>query len=173
MNRNTQRLRIDRMLAQDLFQRRQAQLLHSTSLTCHCDQAEDLTAEIFLTLLNRLPDLNLLEPLDGYLLTIFRNRLRSPRPPRPLSLQHAGIELPVYRQNPLRQLLRSQLRRDLDRSIAALPFRVRTVIKLYHCEGDNHHTIHAKTGLPLRTVQRRLREGRTILKKRLAVWESG
>lgn len=171
MNRAENSTKINRLLAESLFIKHQARLRHRISHSIHRHHAEDLTAETFTVFLERLPELNLIKPLDNYLLGIFKNQLRKPLTGRSLSIEEHRIKLPVYDQNPLQQLIRRQLCRSVHTALDTLPAHIRTTVKKFHWDNQSQQLIREQTGIPIRTLQRHLHRGRTLLKNRLKEWE--
>jgi len=66
---------------------------------------------------------------------------------------------------------RSELRRDLQAAIAALPERYRGVVVLYYAEGVNYPEIAEILDIPVGTVKTHLHRAKRVLRERLDGWE--
>lgn len=68
---------------------------------------------------------------------------------------------------------RSDLRRDLDAAIAALPERYRAVVMLYYLEDVSYPEIAEILELPLGTVKTHLHRAKRMLREHLDGWGAG
>lgn len=66
---------------------------------------------------------------------------------------------------------RSELRRDLEAAIAALPERYRGVVVLYYGEGVNYPEIAEILEIPIGTVKTHLHRAKRVLREHLDGWE--
>lgn len=72
-------------------------------------------------------------------------------------------------EEPESYALRRELRIELERAIADLPYHQRVVVVLSDIEGYNYHEISDMVGIPLGTVKSRIARGRARLRDRLVV----
>ena len=69
--------------------------------------------------------------------------------------------------------MRSDMRKDLDAAIAALPERYRAVVMLYYLEDVSYPEIAEILELPLGTVKTHLHRAKRLLREHLEGWGSG
>lgn len=133
--------------------------------------AEDVTQDVFLTLLDRLPTLDAHEPLDGWLYRVTCNRcLRKLRREsffrRPL-VRWLLARDQVAEASPEQQVF---ARRDLERArcaLAALPARERVIVGMCHLDGKSQREVCEILGLSKGYVSKLLARGIARLEEAL------
>ncbi len=179
-----------------LFEREVARLtdrLYGTALrlTRDPDEAEDVVAEAVGRAWARLGALRQPDQIEGWLFRILNNtfisRWRRKRCRQDLEddldspeQQEAGsAEFSFFQQlhhpfllwwgTPEQHVLDSLLQQDIQRAIDALPDVFRVIVVMVELEGYTYREVSEILGIPLGTVQSRLKRGRSLLQK--ALWE--
>jgi RNA polymerase sigma-70 factor (ECF subfamily) len=137
--------------------------------------AEDVTQEVFVTLIRTLPRYEphragLLTYLYGVARNVTRNRLRRDR--RFVALETAVEEKPSGADDPCAAASHSQQLSQLRSSVLALPSRYREVVILYDIHGLSYAETAQVLHVPVGTVRSRLNRGRQIIAVRLREAES-
>lgn len=131
--------------------------------------AEDVTQEVFLTLIQRGRDYDPLRgPVAAFLFGIARNQvlrwLRSRK--NAIELQNAIQELPSH-DNPLQDLKRKENIDSIRKMILALPPKYREAVVLCDLHEMDYESISRVTGCSIGTVRSRLHRGRAMLEAKL------
>ncbi len=151
--------------------------------------AEDITQEVFLKALNSLRTFREESSLQTWLFRIATNLCRDVHRRRqrekgwlPLWRQPDGeecsgeespLEIPDYRHDPERLLLREELSELLTQAIDRLPIAMREVLVLHDMESMSYEEIAHALGIPLGTVKSRLFHARARLRDALASYVYG
>lgn len=130
-------------------------------------RAEDLTQEVFVRAWQRLGSFRFESKFSTWLHRLALNHalsaLRSaPKPSVELD-EHLADEAA------LAQVRTERARMDLERLIARLPPRARTVLVLHELEGLNHEEISVATGMAVGSSKAQLHRARALLRKMVAV----
>lgn len=131
--------------------------------------AEDVTQEVFLTLIQRGGEYDSRRgPVVGFLFGIARNQvlrwLRSRK--NSMEVQHAINELPAQ-QNPLQDLARKENIDSIRRLILGLPPKYREAVVLCDLNEMDYESISRVVGCSIGTVRSRLHRGRAMLEAKL------
>jgi RNA polymerase sigma-70 factor (ECF subfamily) len=142
-----------------------ARLMSGSSAT-----AEDVTQEVFVTLIRTLPQYEpqragLLTYLYGVARNVTRNRLRRDR--RFVALNAAMEETPSGADDPCAAASRSQQLTQLRRVVVALPSRYREVVILCDVHGLSYAQTARVLQAPVGTVRSRLNRGRQMIAVRI------
>lgn len=151
--------------------------------------AEDITQEVFLKALSSLRTFREESSLQTWLFRIATNLCRDVHRRRqrekgwlPLwrypdgeecSGEESPIEIPDYRNDPERLLLREELSELLTQAIDRLPIAMREVLVLHDMESMSYEEIAHALGIPLGTVKSRLFHARSRLRDALASYVYG
>jgi RNA polymerase sigma-70 factor (ECF subfamily) len=136
-------------------------------LTGDADLAEELTQEAFVRAWRKLHLFGARSALSTWLHRLTVNvvmadhRVHTPRRRRQLPLDDVHPELPADRQEGTEVAL------DLERAIAALPPRARSVFVLHDVEGYGHAEIAELAGMAVGTSKAHLHRARDLLRKAL------
>lgn len=146
--------------------------------------AEDITQEVFLKVLNSLHGFREESSLQTWLFRIATNLCRDLLRHRqrekgwlPLwkhgdtesnTEEECAIDLPDTRHEPERLLLQEELSRVLHEAIDRLPVAMRQVIVLHDVEDLSYDEVAEALGVPVGTVKSRLFHARTRLRNALA-----
>lgn len=133
--------------------------------------ADDLAQEVFLRAYRGLAGFEGRARFSTWLYRIAYNvylnhRTRS----RELAALPAGFEAGAMAPETALSASRSDLRRDLDAAISALPDRYRAVVMLYYLEDVSYPEIAEILDLPLGTVKTHLHRAKRILRENLHGW---
>lgn len=149
------------------------------------DEAQDLTQETFLQMLEGLPRFREQSRFYTWLHRIALNRCldwgrRKSRRPPAVSLNYLmdeGWAEPADARagsRPDEMLLAQELRKQIQAAIAAVPERFRNVVLLADVEGLSTREIADRLGCPVNTAKTRLHRGRAMIRRRLRAYlESG
>ncbi len=177
---------VERILAGDeslfevLVRRYQSRVLsHVARMVGNCDDALDLSQEIFVKVFQALDRYNPEFKFSTWLFRIAGNaaidHLRKRRPRTvPLEVREPdgqSLSSPEYKSSDLDPyaVLRNSERGDaIARAIQALPEEFRELIGLRHFTGLSYEEIAELKGMPLGTVKNKLFRARAVLKDRLA-----
>ncbi|MDW8321656.1 MAG: sigma-70 family RNA polymerase sigma factor [Armatimonadota bacterium] len=151
--------------------------------------AEDITQEVFLKALTSLHAFREESSLQTWLFRIATNLCRDLHRRRqrekgwlPLwrwldgedsSDVESAIEIPDYKSNPEKLLLREELGDLLKRAIDRLPMAMREVLVLHDIESLSYEEIAQTLGIPLGTVKSRLFHARARLRHALDSYVNG
>ncbi len=132
--------------------------------------AEDVTQEVFVTLIRTLPQYEpqragLLTHLYGVARNVTRNRLRRDR--RFVALDTAVREKPSDKDDPYAAASHSQQLSQLRRIVVALPSRYREVVILCDIHGLSYAETAGVLHVPVGTVRSRLNRGRHMIAVRV------
>lgn len=147
-----------------------ARLMSGSSAT-----AEDVTQEVFVTLIRTLPRYEpqragLVTYLYGVARNVTRNRLRRDR--RFVALDEAVEETPSVADDPCAAASHSQQLSQLRRIVLALPSRYREVVILCDVHGLSYAETARVLRTPVGTVRSRLNRGRQMIGVRVREAES-
>ena len=143
--------------------------------TGDAEDARDVTQEVFLKVYSALDTFDPRYKFSTWLFRIGGNaaidhiRRRKARPiPIDLPLNEDGeamqVDLPDTRPDPLEDLSRMRLRRELDAAIERLPDDYRELISLRHYGELPYEEIAEMKGMPLGTVKNKLFRARQALR---------
>ena len=137
--------------------------------------AEDVTQEVFVTLIRTLPQYEpqragLLTYLYGVARNVTRNRLRRDR--RFVAIDTTIEDKPSTDDDPCTAASRSQQLAQLRRSVLALPSRYREAVILCDIHGLSYAETARVLQAPIGTVRSRLNRGRQMIAVRLREAES-
>jgi RNA polymerase sigma-70 factor (ECF subfamily) len=137
--------------------------------------AEDVTQEVFVTLMRTLPRYDshraeLLTYLYGVARNVTRNRLRRDR--RFVALDAAVEGTPSSADDPCAAASRAEQLAQLRRSVLALPSRYREVVILCNVHGLSYAETARVLRAPIGTVRSRLNRGRQLIAIRMRKAES-
>lgn len=143
--------------------------------------AEDITQEVFLKVLNSLHGFREESSLQTWLFRIATNLCRDTLRRRqrergwlPLwrnadeDETEIEVDLPDTREDPERLLLQQELSKVLHSAIERLPVAMRQVVILHDIESLSYEEIAQSLGVPVGTVKSRLFHARTRLRNALA-----
>jgi len=158
-------------------------------LVGYATEAECITKEVFLKALNSLRTFREESSLQTWLFRIATNLCRDVHRRRqrekgwlPLwrhpdgeecSGEEVAVEIPDYRNDPERLLLREELSELLKQAIDRLPIAMREVLVLHDMESLSYEEIAHALGIPLGTVKSRLFHARARLRDALASYVYG
>src|SRR5688572_17851175 len=133
--------------------------------------AEDVCQEAFIVALERLEDCRDPARFGPWLFRIVRNRAHNHRRYRKLR-ETTSLDAPAAlaarsRDDPARDLDRSELRRSLIEGLLALPEMQREIVVLHDMNGWKHREIAELLGIPEGTVRAHLSYARRALRGRL------
>jgi RNA polymerase sigma-70 factor, ECF subfamily len=133
--------------------------------------AEDAVQDSFIIALERLDDCRDGAAFGAWLRQIVRNRARSVRRRERVRQTETLDEVPVAAsaEDPLRDLERSRLRRQLESALQILAPVQRAVVLMHDMEGYRHREIAAELGIPEGTVRSHLFYARRALRQQLGV----
>jgi RNA polymerase sigma-70 factor, ECF subfamily len=133
--------------------------------------AEDVCQDAFVTALKRIEDCRQPDQFGAWLLAIVRNRAHDYRRYRALrdALPLDEEQAPSARDDPGRDLERSELREDLLAAVSTLTELQREVLLLYDLEGWSHREIASRLNISEGSARVHLHNGRKALRERLAV----
>ncbi len=149
------------------------------------EDAEDIAQETFVRIYAGLRSFQSRSSLNTWVYRIATNlcidyRRKNNRPDRqPVPLAGRGAQPGIEQvradasAEPEARALRSELAQALDRAIADLPERLRTVVVLHDVNGLAYEEIAAIVGCPLGTVKSRLFHARAALRAALAPYLRG
>jgi RNA polymerase sigma-70 factor, ECF subfamily len=131
--------------------------------------AEDAVQDSFIIALERLDDCRDGAAFGAWLRQIVRNRARSVRRRERVRQTEALDEVPVAAStdDPLRDLERSRLRRQLESAMQTLAPVQRAVVLMHDMEGYRHREIAVDLGIPEGTVRSHLYYARRALRQQL------
>ena len=137
--------------------------------------AEDVTQEVFVTLMRTLPRYEshragLLTYLYGVARNVTRNRLRRDR--RFMALDAAVEDTPSSADDPCAAASHAQQLAQLRRNVLALPSRYREVVILCDVHGVSYAETARVLRAPIGTVRSRLNRARQLLATRMRKAES-
>ena len=138
----------------------------SVSHTFSCDEADELSQEILLTALRKLPGLRDDSRFEPWLWSIAKNTERSFRRSRGRTRSLVSIDLiPEMPDEPDDSAEVEETESQLRLSISRLSALYREIIILYYYDGLSTKSISERLGIPEGTVTWRLSEARRKLKK--------
>lgn len=138
----------------------------SVSHTFSCDEADELSQEILLTALRKLPGLRDDSRFEPWLWSIAKNTERSFRRSRGMTRLLVSIDLiPEMPDEPDDSVEVEETESQLRLSISRLSALYREIIILYYYDGLSTKNISERLGIPEGTVTWRLSEARRKLKK--------
>ncbi len=131
--------------------------------------AHDATQEAFATAYQKMDQLRDPGAFPAWLLRLVGTHCsRMRRRKSPITVPLAVIEnQPSDEPDPERQLIDSDLRRQIAERIAALPDREREATRLYYIEGYSQQQVADAIGVPVQTVKSRLYSSRRRLHRSL------
>lgn len=133
--------------------------------------ADDLAQEVFLRAYRGLCGFEGRARFSTWLYRIAYNVYLNHRTRvRELAALPEGFEFGAMAPETALSPARSDLRRDLDAAIAALPERYRAVVMLYYLEDVSYPEIAEILDLPLGTVKTHLHRAKRILREHLHGW---
>jgi RNA polymerase sigma-70 factor, ECF subfamily len=137
----------------------------------HEADAEDLAQEAFIRAYSALGRFRKGAPFQPWLYTIAANlcrtHLRRSRR-RPLSLEEGAADVEAPASDPADTVERREEQRRVLAAIRSLPVEQRMIVVLRHLHGYSYQEISAVVGLPVSTVEHRLRAARKLLRECLA-----
>ena len=131
--------------------------------------AHDATQEAFTTAYQKLDQLREPRAFPAWLLRLVSThcyRIRRRKSPVTVTLDVAENQ-PSHEPDPERQLLDSDLRRQIAERIDALPDHEREATRLYYIEGYSQQQVADAVGVPVQTVKSRLYSSRQRLHRGL------
>jgi len=134
----------------------------------HPEDAEDLVQEVFMTVLEKIDTFEPGRPFGPWFFQILRNRganlraYRARRATLPLT-----DELRSARSSPVDDLLRSELRTQLESALEELPERQRLIVRLFEVDGFSGAEIAEALGMKPATVRWNLHQARKRLRASL------
>ncbi|MFQ5524821.1 MAG: RNA polymerase sigma factor [Thermoanaerobaculia bacterium] len=139
------------------------------------ERAEDVAQEAFLRLFQRSRHYQERGQLKAYLFRIATNLVRSEerrafRWDRIRSFLRPGLDASPPQE---RELLETELQRELLQAIAALPVRYRAPLVLREIDGWRYRAISEALGCSEGTVKSRIHRGRSLLRQRLSHYWQG
>lgn len=138
----------------------------AVSHTFSCDEADELSQEILLTALRKLPGLRDDSRFEPWLWSIAKNTERSFRRSRGMARSLVSIDLiPEMPDAPDDSAEVEETESQLRLSISRLSALYREIIILYYYDGLSTKNISERLGIPEGTVTWRLSEARRKLKK--------
>ena len=138
------------------------------------DEWDDLRQEVLLSVVRNARAGRLRDPqaFVGYVRIITRNKFMDRLKRR---LRHGEKETLAWEEESARaalpvesEPLDAEARRDLDAALAALPDAERECVTRVYVEGCSYQEASDRSGVPLGTLKRRLRDGLARLRARLA-----
>lgn len=143
-------------------------------LTCDRNLADDLAQEVFLRAYRGLCGFEGRARFSTWLYRIAYNVYLNHRARvRELASLPENFESGAMAPETSMSANRSDLRRDLDAAIGALPERYRAVVMLYYLEDVSYPEIAEILELPLGTVKTHLHRAKRMLRDHLDGWGSG
>ncbi len=140
-------------------------------LTSDRSLADDLAQEVFLRAYRGLHGFEGRARFSTWLYRIAYNVYLNHRTrTRELAALPAGFEAGAVAPETTHSASRSDLRRDLDTAIAALPERYRAVVMLYYLEDVSYPEISEILDLPLGTVKTHLHRAKRMLREQMHGW---
>ncbi len=165
-----------------LYRRLQAPLFRfALHMSGSCSVAEDVTQEVFLTLIRRSSGFDARKgSIAVYLIGVARNclrrRLRAERAFLPFAGTHAEDAEPVEGKapeaDPLSDLVRVETVRRVRAAVVSLPIHYREVLVLCDLEERSYQEASMALGCAEGTVRSRLHRARELLIRKLRPWES-
>ncbi|MBN2370043.1 MAG: sigma-70 family RNA polymerase sigma factor [Vicinamibacteria bacterium] len=158
----------------DRYRRRVLTYCHR--MVRHESLAEDLAQEVFVRFYQALPRIDTRKAVVSYLFRIAHNRcldwLRTRRPQmqtltRTEDDDQPTVQLPDARPTPEEEVLRGELLEAVEKALAAVPPRYRSVLVMRHVEELSYEEIAEALGLPMGTVKARIHRGREKLQQEL------
>ncbi|HVX66723.1 MAG TPA: RNA polymerase sigma factor [Bryobacteraceae bacterium] len=161
-----------------LIEQHQASVFRTLArLTGERDGLEDMAQEVFLRLYRALPHFEGRARLSTFLYRIIVNvvndefsRRRNARRAEPL--EQAAFEVPHPAPGPDDLFERSRFQDALDRALATLPLRDRTILTLHYQEGRSYGEICRILDIPMGSVKTQLFRAREKLKLAMKEWIS-
>ena len=142
------------------------------------EEAEDLVQETFIKAFNSLNSYNDDYAFSTWLYKIAFNhcidairkkKLKTLPLDKPIQLRDGEVQQEIHddSHSPEKDLLFSEKKRRIQKSIASLPERYRTAIILRHQEERTYEEISEILNIPIGTVKARIFRAREMLKKKL------
>jgi RNA polymerase sigma-70 factor, ECF subfamily len=130
--------------------------------------AEDAVQDSFITALERLDDCRDGGAFGGWLRQIVRNRARTLRRRETVrQMEDLTRVTAASREDPARDLARTELRDRLQSALGTLTDTQRSVVLMHDLEGYRHREIALELGIPEGTVRSHLFFARRALRERL------
>jgi RNA polymerase sigma-70 factor (ECF subfamily) len=135
--------------------------------------AQDIAQEVFVNAYIALPRFRADAPFEPWIYRIAANACRSyfrkqQRAPVSLDTEYLSRAIPATEiSDPVQRLEKEDSRRRLLAALRELAPEQRMVIILKHLNGERYETISTMLGIPVSTVEHRLRAGRLAVRKRL------
>lgn len=135
--------------------------------------AQDIAQEVFVNAYIALPRFRADAPFEPWIYRIAVNACRSyfrKKRTALFSLDSGYLARSIRAGDvgdPVRRLEKEDSRRRLLSALASITPEQRMVIVLKHLNGESYETISSMLGIPVSTVEHRLRAGRLALRKRL------
>lgn len=153
-----------------LFAKKYQKLYRLAYAWCHqVNQAEDLVQEAFLKALEKSKDIEDLEHLEAFIVTIMRNNF--------LDIMRFNKRWQWTNEDEIdeffaqdcseTEMIAEQKSKCLFKAMASLPFEQREAISLVDLQGFSYQQIAEITDTPIGTVMSRISRGRESLLKRM------
>ena len=138
-----------------------------------CEDAEDLTQEVLLRIWENMDSLRF-GLTKSWISKVTRNicidwlRRRGARPETPLSFESEDRELDVPAPFHEPEVERDELRRTIEKAIAKLPEKLRSVIILREIEDLKYEEISDVLDMPINSVKSYIHRGRRLMRDQLS-----
>ena len=141
------------------------------------EDAEDLTQEVLIRIWENLGSLRL-GPTKSWVSKVTRNmcidweRRRRARPETPVALQSEDCEFDVPAPFEETGAEKEEMRRNIEKTIAKLPEKLKSVIILREIEDMKYEEISDVLSMPINSVKSYIHRGRRMLREQLsAIYE--